>query len=394
MTSAQSFGAIYAALFLFLGVQLPFLPGWLDARGFDAAAIGLLSGGALVLRLLLAPALAYRAESARDPRTPLRLVALGLFLSAILLLFDVPPSVIAMDAILLLFLFGLAMPLIDAGVLRADRAGKLVYGRTRGIGSAAFIVANLAGGAVITAGGDGAVIVWLASTGLLLFLSTLMLPPAPQPAEGRERPNLKEAGRLFRSRSFLLMLFASGLCQGSHAVYYTFSELHWSALGYSSLLIGVLWTVGVLVEIVVLLRGRALLTRIDPAMLIALGCLGAVLRWPLTGLSPPLPVLFLLQVGHALTFTATYLGTIEFVGRAVPETYQSTAMTVISTLGIGAMTGGAAMLAGQIFEPEAPFLAYLGMGGMGAVGLGLALALRARWDGTTAPRLAAQAAKG
>lgn len=377
----RAFMALYVAQFLFLGVQLPFLPGWLDARGFEPADIGLMVGAALVLRLLLAPPLAYRAESLRDPRLAIRLAAGGLFALSAILIAPVPNSVVALVGIGVLFCFGLLVPLTDTAVLRADRRGALAYGPVRGGGSAAFIVASLVGGALITATSDEVAIIWLMGAGALTFAAAMALPREPGADAGAARPTLRQAFGLFRSRSFLLMLFAGGLVQGGHATYYSFSELHWSALGYSSLLIGTLWTVGVLVEVVVLVKIRPLLRKVSPAQLIALGALAAVIRWPLTGLSPALPILLVIQALHALTFAATYMGTVEFIGRAVPEAYRTTAMTLVSTLGVGAMTGVATVIAGQIFDRAAPFAAYGLMGGMGAVALILSLALMRRWDG-------------
>ena len=389
---ALAFAALYAAQFGFLGVQLPFFARWLDGRGFDAAQIGVLGGLALGLRLLLAPPLAYRAESAADPRGPQRTVTAVICALGAALLLPLPREGIALVVIALLFLFGLAIPLADASVLRADRAGQLTYGRTRSAGSIGFIAANLAGGAVIGRFGEGSIVWMMAGLGALMLAASLAVPPAPS-AGPAPRPSLGEAGRLLRSKSFVLMVFAAGFCQASHAVYYTFTALHWEALGYSDPLIGALWTVGILVEIVMLVYGRAVSRRVDPALLIAIGCATAIVRWPLTGLNPPLWALFLIQLGHAGTFTAGFLGSVEFVGRAVPDRYRATAMTVVSTLGVGALTGLATTLAGLVFVAEAPWLAYAGMGGMGAAGLVLALLLRARWDGGPLRAVRAPAAR-
>lgn len=374
------YAALYAAQFGFIGIQLPFFARWLDGRGFDAAAIGLLGGIALALRLLLAPALAFRAERAMDPRGPLRIVALVMAALAASLLLPLSQAGIAIVVIAIIFIFGLAVPLADASVLRADRAGLLDYGRTRSIGSAGFVAATLIGGAVVGRAGDGSIVWMMAVIGALMALFSFTLPPAP-PSAPEPHASLGEAHRLLRSKSFVLMVFAAGLCQASHAVYYTFTALHWEALGYSGLMIGALWTTGVMVEIAILVSGKAVLRRIDPALLIAMGCAAAIVRWPLTGLSPPLWVLFILQIGHAGTFTAAFLGSVEFVGRAVPGRYRATAMTVVSTLGVGALTGVATVWAGGVFDAADPRLAYAGMGGMGVIGLILALSLKRRWDG-------------
>jgi PPP family 3-phenylpropionic acid transporter len=379
----KALAAIYVGQFFFLGIQLPFFPGWLESRGFTPAAIGAIVGAALVLRLVVAPFLAYRAESLADPRWALRLASLSLFILGGLLLAMPSNPVVAAATVGLLFTFGLIVPLTDATVLRADRRGDVTYGRMRGIGSMAFILANLAGGFIISRSGDDAAITLMAFAGLLTLAASLLLPREPRVKDDgvRRLPSLAEAGRLFRSPSFLFMLFGAGLIQGSHAVYYNFAELHWSALGYSSLLIGVLWTTGVVAEIGLLFWARQIFGRFSPASLIAIGGASAGVRWLLTGLSVPLPILFGLQILHALTFAATYLGTIEFVARAVPDQYRTTAMTLVSTLGVGALTGLGAVATGFVFDPQAPFAAYAVTSGMGLGGLILALFLRRRWDG-------------
>ena len=380
MRPATAYGVLYACQFAFLGVQLPYFARWLEGEGLSAGVIGLLGGGALLLRLLLAPPLAFRAEGMADARTPTRMVSAALAAAALLLLAPLPTAGVIACTVGLLFLFGLAVPLADAAVLRVDRAGQAQFGRVRGVGSFAFIVGNVGGGLLIDATSYEASVWWMAASGVALAFSTLLL-PKPPPPDTDDRPTLTEALALFRSRSFVLMLFATGLIQGSHATLYTFSALHWPALGYSGSTIAWLWTVGVLIEIAVLYYGRAVLARIDPALLILIGGLTAMVRWPLTGLSPPLWCVFLLQLGHAGSFTATYLGSVEFIGRAVPQRYQATAMTLVSTLGVGAMTGVATAIAGQVFVPTRPVAAYALMAAMGGVGAALALMLRRRWDG-------------
>lgn len=381
-TPKRALSSLYTGQFLFLGIQLPFFSGWLDAKGFLPHQIGAIFGTALVLRLLLAPVLAYKAEALDDPRIALRLAAASLMVLGLALLLPLQKVLIGMVGVGLLFTFGLLVPLTDTAVLRADRRKELVYGPVRGIGSASFIVANLFGGMIIAATGDQATVMLMAVAGVVTFAAAMSLPREPrEEAEQKHALTLPMALKLFRSRSFLLMLLAGGLTQGAHATYYSFSELHWSSLGYSSFLIGCLWTTGVVCEIALLFFAANLHARVSPAMLIIVGGAGALIRWPLVGLSPPLPILFMLQGLHALTFAATYLGTVEFVGRAVPEAYKTTAMTLVSTLGVGAMTGIATVIAGQVFVREAPIAAYGLMGAMGAGAVVLGILLKRRWDG-------------
>ena len=57
--------AFYAALFLTLGVQLPFLPLWLTAKGLDAGAIGIVLAIPAVIRIIAIP-VATRLADRRD----------------------------------------------------------------------------------------------------------------------------------------------------------------------------------------------------------------------------------------------------------------------------------------------------------------------------------------
>lgn len=395
-TQSTLYTSFYAAQFLFLGVQLPFFPGWLQAEGLSESDIGWIMGGSLILRLLLGPVVAYWAETQADQRRVFTFITAVMAASSILLLPTQPQWAIGLLTVSAIWAFGCLVPITDTAVMRADKAGVINYGRARGVGSFAFIVANLAGGFIIARYGDDASVWWMAAAASACVLIALNLPhssnhdSAAGTGAGTEtgaapvlsmRPNLAEAARLFRSRSFVLMLTAVGLTQGAHATYYYFSELHWSQLGYGSDLIGVLWTLGVLAEIVVLYTGRRMIRRFGPVFLIGLGALGAVIRWPLTGLSPPLGVLVFLQMLHALTFATTYLGSVEFISRAVPNSLANTGMTLVSTLGVGALTGVGAILVGQVFSAEAPFAGYLLMGLMGLGGFIASLALARHWDG-------------
>lgn len=384
---AKKYSLLLTGQFLFLGVQLPFLPGWMAEVGFTERDIGLLMGVSLVLRVLLGPFLAWWAERQHDQRRMLWAVAGLLAVCASLLLIAQPLWAYSLWIILMLFSFGCLVPLSDSALLRADKADHVNYGQVRGFGSFAFIIANLLGGVVITRYGDGATVVWMALAGWATILAIFLLPQSVQQAQGDrvaqrlEPPRLADVQVLIASPSFLLMLLASGLVQGAHATYYYFSELHWSALGYRSDLIGILWTVGVLAEIGLLLIGRRLCARFGAVRLIAMGAVAAAIRWPLTGLSPPLWGLVMLQLLHAFTFATTYLGSVEFIRRAVPENLINTSMTLVSTIGIGAITGIAAMAAGFVFQPDAPFAAYAMMGGMGLAALAASVALGQRWTG-------------
>lgn len=377
---ALRFTALYAAQFLFFGVQLPFFSGWLAARGFEPQAIGLITGASLMLRLVLAPVIAVWADHETDQRRPVRVLTLVMFAGALALLLAEAKSAIAVAGVVMMWAFGALIPVTDVAALRADRAGHLQYGRARAAGSTAFILANLAGGAVIAMTSIEAAVIWLAAAALAAAIVARGLPDLPELHGGRPS-SWAEAPRLLSRPVFLVLLAATGLTQGAHAAYYGFSILHWTALGYSAGLIGVLWATGVAAEIGLLYFARSVARRFGPVRLISIGAVGAAVRWALTATDPTLPWLFAVQMLHALTFAATYLGTIEFIDAAVPKRLHNTAMTVSSTTGVGAATGLATIAAGWLYAQGGAAAAYGLMSAMAVAGLGFSLLLARVWRG-------------
>lgn len=368
------YSAFYAAQFIVLGVQLPFLSGWLAQEGFSAPEIGLLSGFALAARLAFGPLVAVWADRRSGMRAPLAIVSLIFAAGAVGLALTSVKPLTALCVIALLWSFGLLVPLSDTRIIGADRRGEVRYGEVRAAGSVAFLCANILGGAIIARTSLDAAVAIMASAGAATFLISLTL---PRGAAAQSTPGgWKDALALVRSPRFATLVVSAGLIQGSHAAYYSFSILHWTALGYSASTVGLLWATGVVAEIFVLTQVRAFARRIGPAMLIAIGGAGAVVRWSLTGLEPPLGVLFVLQAMHALTFAAAYLGALEEIDRTVPKHLTNTAMTLMSTTGVGAITGLATVACGYLYEGAGAMAMYALTAAMGAGGLVGAHALK------------------
>ena len=335
-------GALYASYyggqFILLGFQLPFFAGWLALKGFDASEIGLVTGAALIARLLFGPLVAYWADHQADERKALRIVTLIFALSATSLLFAPNKVLIAAAAATMIWCFGVLTPLTDTAVLRADRNGWLHYGQTRAAGSTFFLTTNILGGALLASAGVAAAAPAMAGAAIFAFAMSWFLPGGVGGRGGAKPVSWREAPKLVSSPAFVIVLVSAGLIQGGHAVYYAFSFLRWEQLGYSTFVIGCLWATGVIAEIFLLTRARGLARRFGPATMLAIGGAAAAIRWTVTAFEPPLALLFLVQVMHALTFAGAYLGAIEFLDRAAPLRLVNTGMTIMSQAMSGAVT--------------------------------------------------------
>ena len=92
------------------------------------------------------------------------------------------------------------------------------------------------------------------------------------------------------------------------------------------------------------------------------------------GFDPPLALLVPLQILHGVTFGATHLGAIHFMGRTVPEGQAGTAQALYASVTGGIAMGGAMLLAGPLYAAYAG-RAYWAMAVVAAVGLGASLVL-------------------
>jgi PPP family 3-phenylpropionic acid transporter len=113
---------------------------------------------------------------------------------------------------------------------------------------------------------------------------------------------------------------------------------------------------------------------LSPTALLAIGGLGAVVRWGAMAFDPPAAMLPLLQLLHAASFGATHLGVMGFLSRAVPRELAATAQGFIATLS-GVVTASATALSGIAYAASGS-LAYLMMAAMTLIGLLGALAAR------------------
>lgn len=371
--------AFFGAVFLVYGAALPYLPLLLDARGLDATEIGVISSVPLILRLILTPAIAVEADRRADHRGVVLFLSV-VALSAVIWLATAHSFV---TLLLSVALFQIAMqstlPLIETIAMSAVTRHGLDYGRMRLVGSGTFIASSLVGGWLIAGGGPSIVAAILVAVTATMVGSAFALPH--RQSSGAERTGAqvdwRAIGALASSRTILLFLLAAGAVQSSHAVYYTFGAIHWRAAGLSAAMIGALWSVGVIAEIGLFWWSGAVVSRLRPTRLIAIGAAAAVVRWTLMA-SDPAPLLLIgLQLLHGLTYGATHLGAMHFIKSTIDERSAGAVQALYATATGGIGMGLATIVAGVGYRQFAG-ASYLAMAIMALAGLIAALMLARR----------------
>jgi PPP family 3-phenylpropionic acid transporter len=366
---AARLSAFYAAAFLVTGAQLPFWPVWLAARGLGAKEIGTLFAAAIWAKVVATPAIGALADQLGRRRV------MGVLAATALAAYIALWPAAGFWPLLLLNLVALTaqsalMPLGDTITLALSRTEGLDYGHIRVWGSLSFIFASLAAGIVLARTSGERVLPLVLGASALLMLACRSLPSSDSHGGPAALRPVRGAGmrRVAGDPRFWIFVATASALQASHQVYYGFGSLYWRSLGFSETTIGWLWAEGVLAEILLFWQGRRLLARLGPVGLMALGGLAGIIRWSLAGLVVSLPAVAALQLLHALTFGASYLGAMHFLSRAVPPSAAASAQTIYAAVSSG-IGGGLVMMAAGALYAACGGRAYLFTALLSAAGL-------------------------
>lgn len=140
--------------------------------------------------------------------------------------------------------------------------------------------------------------------------------------------------------AFLLVYL---LLQAAHGAYYVFFSIYLQQIGYSSSMIGMLWSLGVGAEVIVFLFMRPLLKYVSLRRILLVSALFSVLRWLLIAwYADNIWLLMGAQVLHAATFGTSHVAAIHLVQDYFGQHHQGKGQALYSSFsfGVGGMLGG------------------------------------------------------
>ncbi len=214
------------------------------------------------------------------------------------------------------FFWNAALPQFEAVTLNHLGEHIHYYSRVRLWGSVGFIGAAVGMGPVVGAWGVGTVPAVLLGLFILLWLNSLLAP------ESRSAPDVHPAppiGQVLRRPAVIAFFAACFLNQAAHAPYYGFFSLYLETFGYSREFIGLMWGLGVAVEVGIFVFMHRLLPRFGPRQLLLAALAIAALRWWLIGhFAADLPVLLFAQTLHAFTFGVFHAASIHLIQQFFP----------------------------------------------------------------------------
>jgi MFS transporter, PPP family, 3-phenylpropionic acid transporter len=369
--------AFYAAFFLLGGIQMPYLPAWLEARGLDARQIGIVLAAPMLIRIAAVPLATRLIDRHGEVQIALAMAATLSAAGYVVMGFSGGfPAILAVYAAISV-MSSPVLPLGDSYGLRGLRARGLTYGPVRLWGSVAFILANLGGGLLLSRLGADDVVWVLTAAMAATAVATWRLPRTPDGAAAGAATHKLASGGLWRSGVFVAVIVGASLIQASHAVLYGFVTLQWTMKGLDGTTIGLLWAIGVVAEILLFAVSGRLVATVGAVNMILLGGAGAVLRWTAMAFDPPALLLPLLQCLHCLSFGATHLGAMDVLSRLAHRQGGATAQGDFFAVQGG--TFAAAMGLSGILVTAFGSAAYFAMAAIAAAGFAIALAARRWW---------------
>lgn len=339
----------YFTYFFSYGIFLPFWSVWLKGIGLAPETIGLLLGAGLIARFLGSLLLAPRVTD------PSRLVFALRVLALLTLIFAVAFWLGTTTAWLLIVMVGFNLffsplvPLTDALAGTWQKQITLDYGKVRVWGSLAFVIGSALTGKLISIFDYQAILVML-SIGVASMLLGMMLRPSVMP-QGQARQNESAGWPAWRKLVLESWRFLAcvSLLQGAHAAYYGFSAIYWQEAGYSASVVGYLWSLGVVAEIVVFTLSNKLFRRWSARDLLLLSALSGIVRWSLMAWTTDLSWLILAQILHCGSFTVCHLAAMRYISaRQGSEVIRLQA--VYSAVAMGGSIAIMTMFAGFLFQ--------------------------------------------
>ena len=376
-SAAIRLAAFYAAIFAAVGIHIPFWPLWLKDRGLSATEIGLLAAAGYLTRLVATPLVGHWVDHRGDRKRPMLILAVAAAL--LWLLFPAAHGfpIILIVTVVAIFPFTSLMPVGDSLSMMVVHNHRLDYGQVRLWGSLSFIAAATLMGKALT---DWPVTVlpWLMAGLLgLTAVTCAMVPDTRVPPRDEPPPPLRP---LLASGVFLLFLATASLNQAGHTVYYAFATICWKTAGLSDWVIGLLWSEGVVAEIILFAVSGKVVARLGPARLLLLAALGGSVRWVILASTFDLAWVAAAQILHAATFGCAHLGAMHFIQRAVPNTLSVRAQGLYAAIAVGLAPGLMMPVAGFLYDGIGPG-SFLAMGLLSTGSAVLAWNLTRRWDG-------------
>ena len=242
------------------------------------------------------------------------------------------------------------IPLIESLTLAHLSSGKgnFDYSKIRVWGSVGFICAALFMGFGIDFFGIKALLFVLLSVQILIYFQSLRVPEHVSDIKNEARRPILN---VIKDPQVLAVILGCTLMVSSHGLLYNFYSIYLNTLDYSSMVIGALWAVGVICEILIFLCMPKILKLVDLKQVLLISLILAVARFFLIGtFADNLWVLIFAQTLHAATFGSFHVASVQIIEYFFHTEHHARGQSLYNsiTYGVGGVVGG--VVGGALIE--------------------------------------------
>ncbi|HVL77444.1 MAG TPA: MFS transporter, partial [Noviherbaspirillum sp.] len=268
-------------------------------------------------------------------------------------------------------------PLSEALMLSEMRGDLTHYGRLRLWGSVGFILSVSLAGPLLDRHGVEAM-PWIALSLLALVTAASLRMRESRPLHGAR--HAVSVASLLRRRDVQAFFVSTFLMLAAHAALYVYYSLYLAQIGYSNTVIGLMWSLGVVVEIVFFFYQTPLFRRFGVARLMVASLVLAVARFLLIGFgAESIALLLLAQVLHAATFGVHHSASIATLQRWFSGPLQARGQALYTSISYGLGGSLGALLLSPLWDTFGAPAVYL-VASVLAAGGAIAAVLCYRWQ--------------
>ena len=330
----------YFFYYFFVGLFVPYWGLYLQSKSFTAFQIGILLSLFQISRIFAPNFWGWLADHTNKRARWIRLASFIGCLGYV--------GIFWADSFFLIFLVMMSMslftsstiPLAESLTLSHLASTNVSYSNIRLWGSVGFIIASFFLGILIDRY-SVKILVWaLLFTQLIILFLSFSIPDKKFELIGNtKRPIFK----ILKKPEVISLLIGCALMVSSHGLLYNFYSIFLKEQGYSSSLIGILWSTGVIFEIIIFILMPKILNKFNLKEVLLISLFLAVIRFFLIGnYVDTLWVLILAQILHAATFGSFHVASVELVSVHFNREHHSRGQSIYNsiTYGLGGTIGG------------------------------------------------------
>jgi PPP family 3-phenylpropionic acid transporter len=335
-----SFALFFFAYYGYVGVFSPYASLYFADKGMTAAQIGVLMSLMQVMRIFGPNLWGWVADHTQRRVAVLRVTALAALIAFCGIFFGQTFAHFFIVMVAINAFTSAQGPLSEALMLSEMRGDLTNYGKVRLWGSVGFILAVTVAGQMLDRWGIG-LLPWITLALLALVLvACLRMDESPHPVTTHEMPSVAS---VLRKREVVAFFASTFLMIAAHASLYVYYSLYLAQIGYSNTVIGLMWSLGVIAEIVFFFYQAPIFRRFGIQRLMVASLLIAVVRFLMIGFgAQSIVVLVIAQIMHAATFGTHHSASVATMQRwfAGPLQASGQALFISISYGLGGTIGG------------------------------------------------------